>query len=78
MKIDIDKLVTVSNFANEKKLSRQHVYRLADNEELTLIKINNIAFILLLCYYEYMIIKNKSLSHEVKDFCFSYFTEGVY
>jgi hypothetical protein len=47
MKIDIDKLVTVSNFANEKKLSRQHVYRLADNEELTLIKIDNIAFILL-------------------------------
>ena len=47
MKIDIDKLVTVSNFANEKKLSRQHVYRLADNEELTLIKIDNIAFIFL-------------------------------
>ena len=47
MKIDIDKLVTVSNFANQKKLSRQHVYRLAENEELTLIKIDNIAFILL-------------------------------
>ena len=47
MKIDIEKLVTVSNFANEKKLSRQHVYRLADNEELTLIKIDNISFILL-------------------------------
>ena len=47
MKIDIDKLVTVSNFANEKKLSRQHVYRLAENGELTLIKIDNIAFILL-------------------------------
>lgn len=47
MKIDIDKLVTVSNFANEKKLSRQHVYRLAENDELTLIKIDKIAFILL-------------------------------
>jgi len=47
MKIDIDKLVTVSNFAIEKRLSRQHVYRLANNEELTLIKIDNIAFILL-------------------------------
>jgi len=47
MKIDIDKLITVSNFANEKKLSRQHVYRLAENEELTLIKIDNISFILL-------------------------------
>jgi len=47
MKIDIDKLVTVSNFANKKKLSRQHAYRLAENQELTLIKIDNIAFILL-------------------------------
>jgi len=47
MKIDIDKLITVSNFAIDKKLSRQHVYRLAENEELTLIKIDNISFILL-------------------------------
>jgi hypothetical protein len=47
MKIEISKLITVTNFANLKKLSRQHVYRLAENNELTLIKIDNIAFILL-------------------------------
>lgn len=47
MKIDIEKLITITNFASLKKLSRQHVYRLAENNELTLIKIDNIAFILL-------------------------------
>jgi len=47
MKININNLITVTNFANKKNLSRQHVYRLAENEELTLIKIDNVAFILL-------------------------------
>lgn len=47
MKIDINMLITITNFASLKKLSRQHVYRLAENNELTLIKIDNIAFILL-------------------------------
>jgi hypothetical protein len=37
MKIDINMLITVTNFASLKKLSRQHVYRLAENNELTLI-----------------------------------------
>jgi hypothetical protein len=45
MKIDLDKLLTVSNFALSKGLSRQHVYRLVENNELTLIKIDGISFI---------------------------------
>ena len=45
MKINIDKLLTVSNFAILKGLSRQHVYRLIENKELTLINIDGISFI---------------------------------
>jgi predicted ATP-dependent serine protease len=45
MKINIDKLLTVSNFALLKGLSRQHVYRLIENKELTLIIIDGISFI---------------------------------
>ena len=45
MKINIEKLLTVSNFANFKSLSRQHVYRLIENSELTLITIDGISFI---------------------------------
>jgi hypothetical protein len=45
MKIDLDKLLTVSNFAFLKGLSRQHVYRLVENNELTLIKIDGVSFI---------------------------------
>lgn len=45
MKINIDKLRTVSNFAILKGLSRQHVYRLIENKEITLITIDGISFI---------------------------------
>jgi hypothetical protein len=47
MKINIDKLLTVSNFAILKGLSRQHVYRLIENKEVTLITIDGISFILM-------------------------------
>ncbi|NCO64662.1 MAG: hypothetical protein GW772_13050 [Flavobacteriia bacterium] len=47
MTVNIDKLMTVSNYANLKELSRQHVYRLVQNNELTLIEIDGIKFILL-------------------------------
>ena len=47
MKINIAKLLTVSNFALLKGLSRQHVYRLTEKEELTLVIIDGINFILL-------------------------------
>ena len=45
MKINIEELLTVSNFALLKGLSRQHVYRLIENKELTLIIIDGISFI---------------------------------
>jgi predicted ATP-dependent serine protease len=45
MKINIDKLLTISNFAILKGLSRQHVYRLIENKELTLIIIDGVSFI---------------------------------
>lgn len=47
MKVNIDKLMTVSNYANLKEISRQHIYRLVDNKELTMIKIDGVTFILL-------------------------------
>lgn len=47
MKIDINNLLTIAHFAKNKGLSRQHVYRLAANKELTLIRIDEVAFILL-------------------------------
>lgn len=47
MNVNIEKLLTVSNYANLKELSRQHVYKLVDNQELTMIKIDGVNFILL-------------------------------
>ena len=47
MNVNIDKLLTVSNYANLKEISRQHIYRLVDNQELTMIKIDGVNFILL-------------------------------
>jgi hypothetical protein len=47
MLVEIEKLISVTNFAKKKNLSRQHVYRLANNEELTLIMIDDVAFILI-------------------------------
>lgn len=45
MKINTEKLLTVSNYSKLKNLSRQHVYRLINNNELTLVKIDGISFI---------------------------------
>lgn len=47
MNINIEKLLTVSNYANLKGISRQHIYRLVDNQQLTMIKIDGVNFILL-------------------------------
>ncbi len=47
MNVNIEKLLTVSNYANLKGISRQHIYRLVDNQELTMIKIDGVNFILL-------------------------------
>lgn len=47
MKIDINKLLTISNFAKSKNIARQHVYRLIVSKEITEVKIDNISFVLL-------------------------------
>lgn len=47
MIVETEKLITITNYAKRKKLSRQHVYRLANNNELTMILVDDIAFILL-------------------------------
>jgi hypothetical protein len=47
MQIEIDKLITVTNYAKQKNLSRQHVYRIAESKEITLIHIDSVAFIYL-------------------------------
>ena len=47
MLIDSNKLKRVTNFADEKGLTRQHVYRLIDNGELNSIKIDGIQFVIL-------------------------------
>ncbi len=45
MNINIEKLITISNYALLKKLSRQHVYRLIANNELTAVQIDGISFV---------------------------------
>lgn len=45
MKINLENLITISNYAKLKSLSRQHVYRLIESNELTLVKIDGISFI---------------------------------
>ena len=47
MKIDSTKLLTVSTFANEKGLTRQHVYRLIKNGEINGLKIDGIQFVIM-------------------------------
>lgn len=47
MTVDTKKLLTVSNFAKLKEMSRQHIYRLVDSGNLDLIKIDGVSFILL-------------------------------
>ncbi len=47
MRIDSNKLKTVSNFAKEKGFTRQHVYRLIKNNEINSIEIDGIKFIIL-------------------------------
>ncbi len=45
MLIDKDKLLTVSNFAKTKQMTRQHIYRLAKADVLTMVEIDGVAFI---------------------------------
>jgi len=46
MHIDSTKLRTVTNFAEEKGFTRQHVYRLIKNGEINSLKIDGIVFVI--------------------------------
>ena len=45
MKIEINNLVTVTNFAALKGLTRQHVYRLIESKSINSVSIDGIIFI---------------------------------
>jgi hypothetical protein len=47
MLIDKNKLVTISNFAKIKGITRQHAYRLILSKEITEVKIDDVTFIYL-------------------------------
>lgn len=47
MHIDSDKLLTVTNFAKQKGLTRQHIYRLIESELIDSIEIDHIVFVVL-------------------------------
>jgi len=47
MQIDSEKLITVTNFAKQKGLARQHVYRLIDSGLINSIEIDQISFVVL-------------------------------
>lgn len=47
MLIESNKLKTVSNFADEKKITRQHVYRLIKANEINSINIDGVLFVIL-------------------------------
>lgn len=45
--MDINSLQTISNFAKDKGITRQHAYRLEDSGDITLVKIDGVAFVVL-------------------------------
>ena len=47
MQIDSEKLLTITNFAKQKGLTRQHVYRLIDSGIFSSIQIDGIQFVVL-------------------------------
>jgi isopentenyldiphosphate isomerase len=47
MEIEINKLITITNYAKLKQITRQHVYRLVMSNEITEVKIDEVAFICL-------------------------------
>jgi hypothetical protein len=47
MQINPDKLLTVTNFAKQKGLTRQHIYRLIDAGLINSISIDNILFVVM-------------------------------
>lgn len=63
MEIEINKLITITNYAKLKQITRQHVYRLVISNEITEVKIDDVAFIYL---------DDKALSFERKRLKRSY------
>ena len=47
MFIESNKLKTVSNFADEKDVTRQHVYRLIKGNEINSINIDGVLFVIM-------------------------------
>lgn len=47
MEINIKNLLTISNYAKLKNITRQHAYRLVLNNEINEIKIDDVSFIYL-------------------------------
>jgi len=47
MKINIKKLITITNYAKLKQITRQHAYRLVLSSEIDEVKIDDVAFIYL-------------------------------
>jgi uncharacterized protein YqfB (UPF0267 family) len=47
MQIDSEKLITITNFAKQKGLTRQYVYRLIDSGIFSSIQIDGIQFVVL-------------------------------
>lgn len=47
MEIDIKKLITITNYAKMKNITRQHAYRLVLNNEINEVKIDEVSFIYL-------------------------------
>lgn len=47
MQVETEKLLTVTNFAKQKGMARQHVYRLIESGLLNSVIIDGIAFVLI-------------------------------
>lgn len=45
MKVDTSELLTISNFAKRKGISRQHVYRLVKSGEISQVVIDGVKFV---------------------------------
>jgi hypothetical protein len=47
MQVETEQLITITNFANQKGLARQHVYRLIESGDINSVVIDGINFVLL-------------------------------
>lgn len=47
MQVNTEQLITITNFAKQKGLARQHVYRLIESGDINSVIIDGISFVLL-------------------------------